>query len=284
MPPNAPPAIRSKGFAQTLRKDNWWIYPGIVIFGLTSFLVYGTWSALQADYYWFDAGREGFGGYLAPFYSPLLFIKEGVAGAAPMSHSIFGAWPSWWPKWIPPSPSLLILAVPALFRFTCYYYRKAYYRAFTGTPPACAVGALPRKRASGYRGETGLMLVQNLHRFAMYFALLYVVVFFYDAYLSFFRGGEFGVGLGSILILGNPVMLAGYTLGCHSVRHLIGGRRDCYSCSAGGNVAHSNWKLVTWFNQRHELFGWMSLIWIMVADFYVRMVSMGVINDPSTWN
>ena len=81
-----------------------------------------------------------------------------------------GAWPSWWPNWIPPSPSLLILVIPGLFRFTCYYYRKAYYRAFTGTPPACAVGALPRKRKSGYRGEKGLMRVQNLHRYAMYFA------------------------------------------------------------------------------------------------------------------
>jgi len=281
---NASFAIHDKGFTKTLRKDNWWLYPALVVFGLTSFLVYGLWSAWQADFYWYSAGQEGFGGYLAPFYSPPLFIKEGVAGAAPMYHSIFGPWPTWWPSWIPPSPSLLILAVPGIFRFTCYYYRKAYYRAFSGTPPACAVGALPRKQKKGYKGETGLMVVQNIHRITMYFASIYVIIFFYDAYLAFFRGGEFGVGLGSILLLGNPILLASYMLGCHSIRHLIGGSMDCYSCGLGGDIAHKNGMIVGWFNRRHELFAWISLVWIMVADLYIRMVSMGYINDPSTWN
>ena len=275
--------IHNRGFTKTMRTDKWWLYPGLVLFGLVTFLVYGMWSALQADFYWYSAGESGFGGYLAPFYSPLLFIKEGVDGAAPMSHSIFGAWPEWWPSWIPPSPSLLILAIPGIFRFTCYYYRKAYYRAFTGTPPACAVGALPRKGKSGYVGETGLMRIQNIHRITMYFAVMYIIIFFYDAYLSFYRGGEFGVGVGSILLLGNPIMLAMYTMGCHSIRHLFGGRMDCYSCSMIGEVSHQNGKILTWLNQRHELFAWVSLIWIMVADFYVRMVSNGFITDLNTW-
>ncbi|MCK5443620.1 MAG: hypothetical protein KAJ23_17175 [Maribacter sp.] len=283
MSSNAAIAIRSKGFAKTLRKDRWWLYPALVLFGLTSFLVYGFWSAWQADFYWYSAGQEGFGGYLAPFYSPLLFIKEGVEGAAPMAHAIFGSWPEGWPSWLPPSPSLLILAVPGIFRFTCYYYRKAYYRAFTGTPPACAVGALPRKRKSGYKGETGLMLVQNIHRITMYFALMYIIVFFYDAYLSFFRAGELGLGVGSILLLGNPILLTCYTFGCHSIRHLVSGSRDCYSCSMNGKIAHKNGKIVGWLNQRHELFAWLSLIWIVVADFYIRMVSMGYITDLNTW-
>jgi hypothetical protein len=275
--------LRASGMGVTARTDRWWLYPATIVFGLTCFMVYGLWSAWQGDYYWYSAGQDGFGGYLAPFYSPLIYIKEGVAGAAPMEHSFFGAWPAWWPSWIPASPSLLILAVPGVFRFTCYYYRKAYYRAFTGTPPACAVGAVPRKRKSGYKGETGLMVVQNLHRFTMYFAILYIIVFFYDAYLSFFRGGEIGIGVGSILLLGNPILLGCYTFGCHSVRHLIGGNRNCYSCSMGGNVAHKNGKAVGWLNQRHELFAWISLIWIMIADFYVRMVSMGHITDLNTW-
>ena len=276
-------SIRAKGFAKTLRNDNWWLYPGLVVFGLTSFLIYGFWSAWQADFYWYNAGTEGFGGYLAPFYSPLIFIKEGVAGAAPIEHALLGSWPTWWPSWLPASPSLLILAIPGIFRFTCYYYRKAYYRAFTGTPPACAVGALPRKGKSGYKGETGLMLVQNVHRITMYFAVVYIIVFFYDAYLSFFRGGEIGLGVGSILLLGNPILLCCYTFGCHSIRHLVGGSRDCYSCGMGGEIAHNNGKVVGWLNRRHELFAWLSLIWIMIADFYIRMVSMGYIIDLNTW-
>ena len=283
MPSNAFVFIRAKGFTQTLRKDNWWLYPGLVVFGLTSFLIYGFWSAWQADFYWYSAGMDGFGGYLAPFYSPLLYIKEGVAGAASIEHALFGSWPDWWPGWLPASPSLLILAVPGIFRFTCYYYRKAYYRAFTGTPPACAVGALLRKGKSGYKGETGLMLVQNVHRITMYFAVFYIIVFFYDAYLAFFRGGDLGIGVGSILLLGNPILLSCYTFGCHSIRHLVGGSRDCYSCGVGGKMAHNNGKVVGWLNRRHELFAWLSLIWIMIADFYIRMVSMGYITDLSTW-
>ena len=127
------------------------------------------------------------------------------------------------------------------------------------------------------------MLVQNIHRFAMYFAVLYVLIFFYDAYLSFFQGDEFGVGVGSILLLGNPILLGCYTFGCHSVRHLLGGKRDCYSCGLSGEIANKNGKGITWLNQRHEMFAWVSLIWIMVADFYVRMVSMGIITDLNTW-
>ena len=276
-------ALHDKGFTKTLRKDNWWVYPGLVVFGLTIFLVYGFWSAWQADFYWYSGGKEGFGGYLAPFYSPLLFIEESVEGSAPMAHSIFGAWPTWWPSWLPSSPSLLILAIPGIFRFTCYYYRKAYYRAFSGTPPACAVGALPRRRKEGYKGETGFMVVQNLHRITVYFAAIYVIVFFYDSYLSFFRDGEFGVGLGSIFLLGNPILLASYIFGCHSIRHLVSGSRDCYSCGLRGNIAHKNGEIVDWFNRRHELFAWLSLVWIMIADLYIRMVSMGYITDPNTW-
>ncbi|PCJ89672.1 MAG: succinate dehydrogenase [Flavobacteriales bacterium] len=275
--------IQKNGFFETLRTDSWRAYPITVLIGLGGFLIYGTWSALQADYYWFSIADTGFGGYLAPFYSPLFFIKEGVAGAAPIEHAIFGPWPQWWPSWIPPSPSLLILAIPGVFRFTCYYYRKAYYRAFTGTPPACAVGALPRKGSKGYVGETGLMVVQNLHRYAMYFAIIYIFIFFYDAFLAFFNNGKLGIGVGTILILGNAILLGAYTFGCHSVRHLIGGRLDCYSCSMGAKRAHSNWKLVTWLNERHEKFAWISMIWIMVADLYIRLVSMGVITDLNTW-
>lgn len=275
--------LNPTGFTKTLRKDKWWVYPALILFGLSAFLIYGMWSSWQADYYWYSAGKDGFGGYLAPFYSPLLFIKEGVDGAAPIGHAIFGEWPAWWPKWLPPSPSLLILAIPGIFRFTCYYYRKAYYRAFTGTPPSCAVGAVPRKRKGGYRGETGLMVMQNIHRITMYFAVFYILVFFYDAYLSFFQAGELGVGVGSILILGNPIFLASYTFGCHSIRHLFSGRLDCYSCSMIGEVSHKNGKVLAWFNRRHELFAWISLIWIVIVDVYVRLVSMGYINDLNTW-
>ena len=103
----------------------------------------------------------------------------------------------------------MILPFPGLFRFTCYYYRKAYYRAFAGSPPGCAVS--PGQRPE-YHGETRLLIFQNLHRYALYIALVYVVILTYDAVLSFFKNGEFGIGVGSLVITLNTVLIASYTL------------------------------------------------------------------------
>ena len=274
--------FRTKAFLSTLRTDSWWRETVLVLLGLGAFIVYATWAAFQGNHYWYDAGVQGFGGYLSPFYSPTLAINEAVAGAAPMEHAWLGNWPSWWPTWLPASPAFLILIFPLSFRFTCYYYRGAYYKAFSGTPPGCAVGSIPRK-PSGYKGETTLLLIQNLHRYALYFAILFIPILYYDAVLSLFRGGEFGIGVGSIILLLNPTFLALYTFGCHSWRHLIAGRKDCFSCAGAGQLRHGVYQKVSWLNRRHKLFAWISLVFVGFTDFYVRMVSNGVITDLSTW-
>ena len=273
---------REKSFLSTLREDKWWISPMLVLFGLLSFIIYSTWAAWQGEYFWWSGAvnEEGFGGYLSPFYSPTFFIDLTKEGIPPISHALFGEWPDWlW--WLPgQSPAWLILIFPLSFRFTCYYYRKAYYRAFTFSPPACAVGGVPQKN---YKGETGILWVQNLHRYAMYFAIIFIFLLSYDAVMAFFRNGEFGVGVGSIILLINPILLGGYTFGCHSLRHLIGGRMDCFSCSYSAEHAHSRWKIVTYLNRRHQIFAWFSLVWVGISDVYVRLVSMGVITDLNSW-
>src|SRR5215467_164927 len=120
-------------FGQTMRRDAWWLQPAVVFLVLSSFIVYATWAAFQGTHY-------TFGPYLSPFYSPEIF------GDSP--HSWFGPKPDWIPGWLPFSPALLILWAPGGFRFTCYYYRGAYYKAFWADPPSCAVGE-PRKRYLG---------------------------------------------------------------------------------------------------------------------------------------
>jgi hypothetical protein len=256
----------------TYRTDKWWIQPISVLVGLLAFVVYSTWAGMQGTHYYFDP-------YLSPFYSPLLFVKEGVAGGAPLSHAWFGSWPEWWPDFflLPASPAILILIFPGAFRLTCYYYRKAYYRAFTWTPPACAVGAIKQKN---YKGETGLLIFQNLHRFTLYFAIIFIFILYYDAYQAFFYKGEFGIGVGTIILLITPTLLAAYTFGCHSFRHLVGGGSDCFSCS---RARYGAWKKVTFLNERHQLFAWLSLFAVGLADVYVRLVSMGIIHDYNTW-
>jgi hypothetical protein len=262
------------GFCKTKRTDNWWAGPGITFFVFSAFVVYTTWALWQAEHYYASP-------YLSPYYSPVLFTDPSAAGAAPVDHAWFGLWPSWWPSFIPKSPAMFILIFPLSFRMTCYYYRKAYYRSFAGSPPGCAVGPLAGKRK--YNGETKLLLIQNLHRFALYAALAFILLLGWDALIAFQRDGKLGIGVGSIILTINVILIAGYTFGCHSFRHLIGGRKDCMSNCGKNTAALSMWKKASWFNARHMQFAWMSLVWVMVTDVYVRLVSMGVIRDFNTW-
>ena len=118
----------------------------------------------------------------------------------------------------------------------------------------------------------------------MYFAVIFIFSLSYDAYLAFFNNGKLGFGVGTFILTVNPILLGCYTFGCHSIRHLIGGNLDCYSCSLyKDKVTHSSWKFVTFLNRRHQLFAWLSLVWVGFSDVYVRLVSMGIINDINTW-
>ncbi|RME72211.1 MAG: succinate dehydrogenase, partial [Planctomycetota bacterium] len=260
----------------TTRNDPWWIGPLLTFLGLSAFVVYATWRALQGANYYSEP-------YLSPFYSPVLFVKQGAPGA----HAWFGTWPAWWPSWLPASPALLILPFPGAFRFTCYYYRKAYYRAFAGSPPGCAVTPFATGKRT-YHGETRLLLFQNLHRYALYFALVFVAILYYDAFRAFFYycdgRWEFGIGVGTIVLLINATLLAGYTFGCHSLRHLIGGRLDCLTCDGRPTPRFKLWKIGTWFNGRHMVWAWVSLFWVAFTDLYVWLVAMGKIHDFNTWN
>src|SRR5688500_2325822 len=178
------PVLEQRGFGETLRRDPWWLQNVAIVVVFSSFLIYGTWAAFQnANYV--------SGPYLSPFFSPEIW------GDSP--HAWFGPKPAWFPGWLPFSPALLILPFPALFRFTCYYYRGAYYKSHWASPPACAVG----KPQKNYRGEQKLPLIlQNVHRYFLYFALLFLVFLSYDAYLGFFGWPDgFHVNVGSIVLL-----------------------------------------------------------------------------------
>jgi hypothetical protein len=249
---------RLRVFMQTERRDAWWL-PQLLTFSiLSAFVAYATWAAFQGEHY-------THGPYLSPFYSPEFF------GDSP--HSIFGPRPSFIPSWMPFTAALLILPFPAGFRLTCYYYRGAYYKAFWADPPGCTVGE-PRK---SYLGEQTLPLIlQNLHRYFLYAAIVILGVLAYDVYKATQFADGFGVGVGTLILAVNVVLLACYTFGCHSLRHIVGGRKDtlpkdpvlgnCYKCSSA-------------LNKRHMLFAWCSLFSVMGSDIYIRLCSMDVIND-----
>jgi hypothetical protein len=261
---SAPLPVIHRGFGQTMRRDAWWVQPTVVFLILGGFVVYATWAAFQNAHY-------TSGPYLSPFYSPELF------GSSP--HAWFGPKPQWWPGWLAFSPALIILPFPGLFRVTCYYYRGAYYKAFWADPPSCAVGE-PR---STYLGERSFpLIIQNVHRYVMYIALLFLVFLSYDVYKATQFANpatgttEFGIGLGTLVLATNVILLGGYTLGCHSLRHVVGGFRDRL---AGSPVRRRVYDCASCLNRGHMRWAWISLFGVALTDLYVRLCSMGVITD-----
>ncbi|MGH8826525.1 MAG: hypothetical protein ACRDVZ_02780 [Jiangellaceae bacterium] len=251
---------RARITARTLRTDRWWLEPLVTAAVLFAFVVYATYRAFSGENYFAEP-------YLSPLYSPCV-TTACVEGSAHLGTQIG----SWWP-W---SPALLILVIPLSLRLTCYYYRKAYYRSFWLSPPACAV-AEPHR---GYSGETRFPLIlQNVHRYALYLALAYNLLLFYDAVLSFRSPeGEWGhMGLGSLILVINAVLLALYSASCHSCRHIIGGRLRNFSRHP---IRYRAWGIVTRLNTKHPHIAWISLVFVAFTDFYVWMVASGTIADP----
>ena len=172
------------------------------------------------------------------------------------------------------SPALVVLVFPLGFRLSCYYYRKAYYRSFWLSPPACAV-AEPHRR---YSGETRFPLVlQKLHRYFFLAGVLFAAILSYDAALAFDFAGHLGMGLGTLILLVNAALIWGYTLGCPSCRHIIGGRLRSFSRHP---VCYRLWGAVSVLNAKHLQWAWASLAWIALTDVYIRLAASGVITDP----
>jgi len=260
MSAHAEPGRPAGGFGTTTRTDAWWLAPARTGIGLAVLGVYATVAvALGSHYLYTGSGAH----YLSPFYSPDL---KSIAGLS-----------------VPFSYAFLVVWAPLGLRATCYYYRKAYYRAFFMAPPACAVSG-PRRRR--YRGEASLpFILQNAHRYFFYLATIVLGFLWYDAVRAFFfRGSDgslhAGLGLGTLVLVGNVLFLSLFTFGCNSFRHLAGGGTDCFSCSLVARGRHKVWRGVSFLNGMHMEWAWVSLFWVCFTDLYIRLAAAGVFHDP----
>ncbi len=255
------PKPRAAISAKTLRTDRWWLAPLVTVVCFTLWLAYGLVRAMMQR--WYFAEGPGYH-YLTPFYSPC------ISTACDPTAAEFG-------RFVPRLPLLpfaaLTLPFLLLFRLTCYYYRRAYYRAFWSSPPACAV---PDGHAK-YTGETRFpLLVQNSHRYFVYAAILISLINTWDAIVSFHGSAGWGFGLGNLVLVGNVVLLWAYTLSCHSCRHIAGGRLKHFSKHP---LRYRAWMFVSKLNAHHMKFAWITLGTLVVTDFYVMAVSAGWFTD-----
>ena len=250
---------RAKIKERTLRTDKGWLQPLITFAVLFSFIIYATFRAFENANYFVEP-------LISPFYSPCLsqacVAGSTIAGFTPVSAHIAN---------FALSPALIILIFPLGFRMTCYYYRKAYYRAFWLSPPACAV-AEPHEK---YTGETRAPLIlQNAHRWFFYAGLVFNVFLTYDAIISFKNAeGQWGhMSVGSLVLLVSSSLLWFYSLSCHTCRHTVGGRLKHFSKHP---VRYKLWTWVSILNHKHQQFAWYSLAAVAFADIYVRQVASG---------
>lgn len=243
-----------------LRTDRWWLPIFWTDLGFAAFLLYGFIRAMWGSAYYAEDYH-----YLTPFYSPCVSASC-VAGAR---H--FGTWVGALPWFIP----MAFISLPFLlaFRLTCYYYRKAYYRTVWQSPPACAV-AEPH---SVYTGETRFpLIVQNIHRYFFYVALIISLINTYDVIKSFHSPSGFGFGLGNVILATNVILLWIYTLSCHSCRHVVGGRLKHFSKHP---VRYWLWTQVSAINTKHMQWAWITLGTLVLTDFYVMLVASGTVHD-----
>jgi hypothetical protein len=223
-----------------------WLYPTFVVAVLSLFGLYTAWIVLFQP-----VGQDP--PYLSPFESPLIRLGQ-----------------------IP--PGIFVVWAPLAFRATCYYYRKAYFRSFFWHPRSCAVTEPGR---GTYHGETRLpWVLNNLHRFAFYLIVVQVLFLTFDVIVAFDFGGRFGIGLGTVLMAVNVVLLGGYTFGCHALRHLAGGELDCFSCSRSARARFQLWKGITVLNVKHDRWAWASLFSVWFTDIYIRVLTHGWLADP----
>jgi len=239
--------VGAPGFGVTERQDRWWVAPVAGACALLVFVVYATWAAFVGTDY-------QFGPYISPFYSPYLR-----------------------PAWFPFSASLLVLWVPLGFRLSCYYYRKVYYRSYFLSPPACDVSEPTRT----YTGETAFPLkyLPIIHRWFLYLSILVLVWLWIDALRAFDFDGSFGIGLGTIIMVANVILLSGFTFGCHALRNAAGGNVRCFSCAQSGDLRYNVWRAVTRLTVRHQVWAWLSLYSVALTDLYIRLCALGLFHD-----
>jgi len=246
---DAGPLPMTKHAVNDGRTDPWYVEWLLMCLALTVFLAYSGWATVQGKDYLF-------GPYRSPFY--------------PFDFSIGGS-----------SPALLVFWMPVLFRLTCYYWRKTYYRSYFLDPAACAVGEFRK----GYTGEKAFpFILQNLHRYFVYLAIILLFFHWESTIASFFYRGTFGVGVGNILLLADSIFLTIYVFSCHALRHLAGGGLNKFACSSCTRVRYRAWNVMSILNERHGLWAWISFVTIVAADLYIRMLSWGVLKDVNTWN
>ena len=237
----------------------------VVFLGLGAFIVYSTWAAFPGN---------------ALLLRPLSFAVLFAGNFWRFAAQLFGPKPGWWPAWLPFSPALLVLWAPGRFSAHLLLLSRRLLQSVLGRS-----ARLRRRRAA--QGISRRAFVSAHHaKHSPLFPLPRAA--FHPRPRArrlegavVHRSGDWHDFIwdrrrNDLVLAVNVVLLGGYTFGCHSLRHLVGGFLDEISKVACLPQAY---RCVSCLNRRHMLWAWMSLFWVGFSDLYVRLCSMGIWHD-----
>jgi hypothetical protein len=252
------PLPMKKGFGATDRVDKWWIEPFWMATALALAMVYTALRVLVWDGgIHYDDHRV-----TSPIFSPDILHMLHIS-----NH----------PGWM--NSAMLILWIPFGFRGTCYYMRRVYHRTFFQNPTGCMVAKPELNYSIGYKGERGLFVINNIHRYMLYLAIIILSIKFYDVVLTTdFGGGTRGISIGTLILGIESFLLFMYVSSCHSFRHIFGGGMDRWRGGISG-VFGSIYRSVSKVNVHHSFWFWTSLAMVFLGDLFVIAVSENIISD-----
>jgi hypothetical protein len=197
--------------------------------------------------------------------------------------SIAAAWKRL-PWWVEPVSVVIVLSVFGLYSFLIVTFLPGEYKDYLSpfySPPIPHPDWVPDFITAPMFiiwMPLGFVL-NNVHRYFLYASFVVLAFLWYDTVLTFFPGGSFGVKVGSIIWLVNVILLSTYSLSCHSLRHLVGGNKNCYTCVMGGNTRRKLYNGISRLNLQHPQWAWFSLFSVLLTDVYFRLIQAGVIPD-----
>ena len=251
------------GLGRTNRIDNWWSQPLAMGIGLTAALVYTFWRLFinpQEISYEVDGSVV-----MSQIFSPNILEWE-LFGLNQWDH----------PSWV--NAAVLVLWIPFGFRGTCYYMRRVYYRTFFASPAGCWVDEPEINKMIGYKGEKRLFIVNNLHRYFLYAAMIIIVIKWWDVTHTMTFDGGIGVSIGTFVMGIEAFLLTMYVTSCHALRHLAGGMLDRWTTPIA-KIRGKIFERVSIANRSHGFWFWTSLTFVFLGDLWVLAVTSGKVSD-----
>ena len=256
------------GLGRTNRVDNWWSQPLAMGIALTLALLYTFWRLFLHDTgisYQLDGSTV-----MSPIFSPNV-LEWDLFGLSEWDH----------PHWV--NAAILVLWIPFGFRGTCYYMRRVYYRTFFASPVACWVDEPDINKKLGYRGEKGIFILNNLHRYFLYAAMIIIAIKWWDVtHTLTFESGQYGFSIGTLVMAIEAFLLTMYVTSCHALRHLAGGMLDRWTTGISRLRGKIFGKLsIT--NRSHGFWFWTSLAFVFIGDLWVLAVNEGYFTGLADW-